>query len=80
MSDTRRYWFSVPQYGFGYRSPITWEGWAFDLGVFAAFVVAGLWIHGHPQEHPMLQLGFFFGVLATSLALRHWKGEPQSWG
>lgn len=80
MSDTRRYWFSTPQFGFGYRSPITWEGWASDMTAFAVFVAAGLWIHGHPQEHPMLQLGLFFGVLAVSQVIRHWKGEPRSWG
>ena len=80
MSDKPRYWFSTPQFGFGYRHPVTWEGWAVDLTVFAMFALAGLWIRGYQQEHPMLQLGFFFGVLATTLVVRHWKGEPKSWG
>ncbi len=80
LNDTPQYWFSTPQLGFGYRAPITWEGWAFDLGTFAALVAAGLWIHKHQQEHPVLQLGFFFGVLGASMAIRHWKGEPRSWG
>jgi hypothetical protein len=79
MRDTRRYWFSTPQFGFGFRSPITWEGWAFDVATFVVFVAAGLWIRRHPQEHPMLQLGLFFGVLAANLAFRHCKGEPRSW-
>ena len=50
-----------------------------DLTVFAIFAVAGLWIRGHQQEHPMRQLGFFFGVLAATLVVRRWKGEPKSW-
>ena len=80
MSDTPRYWFSTPQFGFGYRAPITSEGWVFDLVMFAAVIAVGLWIRGHQQEHPMLQLGFFFGILAMNLAIHHWKGEPRSWG
>jgi hypothetical protein len=80
MSDMPRYWFSTPRFGFGYRRPVTWEGWAVDLTVFAMFALAGLWIHGHQKEHPMLQLGFFLGVLATALVVRHRKGEPKSWG
>jgi hypothetical protein len=48
--------------------------------MLAMFLAAGLWIRGHRQEHPMLQLSFFFGVLALDLVIRHWKGEPQSWG
>ena len=80
MSDSARYWFSTKQFGFGWRAPITWEGWTVDMVMFAMLVAAGLWIRGHQQQHPMLQLGFFFAVLATDLAIRHWKGEPQSWG
>ncbi len=79
MTDTSRYWYSTPQFGFGYRAPITWEGLTVDLTIFAAFVAAGLWVRGHEQEHPMLQLGFFFGMLAAAVAIRHWKGEPKSW-
>jgi hypothetical protein len=80
MSDRARYWFSAKKFGFGWRAPITWEGWAVDVIALTMLVAAGLWIHGHRQQHPMLQLGFLFVVLATSLAIRHWKGEPQSWG
>jgi hypothetical protein len=79
MRDTSRYWFAAPQFGFGYRHPITWEGWAVDLTVFALFAAAGLWIRGHQQEHPLLQLGFFFGVLATTSFVHRMKGEPKSW-
>jgi hypothetical protein len=79
MRDTRRYWFSTPQFGFGFRSPITWEGWTFDLITLATLGAAGFWIRAHRNEHPMLQLGLFFGVLAADLAIRHWKGEPRSW-
>lgn len=75
-----RYWFSTKQFGFGWRAPITWEGWAADLAMLAVSLAGGLWIHRHPQDHPMLQLGFFFGLLATGMVIRHWKGEPQSWG
>jgi hypothetical protein len=28
----------------------------------------------------MIQLGFFLGVIATSVAVHRWKGEPRSWG
>ena len=80
MRDTPRYWFATPQFGFGYRQPITWEGWTVDLLTFGLFAAAGLWIHGHQQEHPMGQLAFFFGVLAASAVIRRCKGEPKSWG
>lgn len=78
MTDMRRYWFSAPEFGFGYRRPTRWEGWAFDLTVFALFAAEGLWIRRHQQEHWMLQLGFFFGVLAATLFVHHWKGEPKT--
>jgi hypothetical protein len=46
--------------------------------MFALFVVASLWIRGHQQEHPLLQLGVFFGGLVIILLVQHWKGEPRS--
>jgi hypothetical protein len=80
VEDTPRYWFATPQFGFGYRHPITWEGWTVDLVLLAVLFAAGFWIRGHRQEHPMGQLGFFFGWLAASLIIQRWKGEPKSWG
>jgi hypothetical protein len=78
--DQPRYWFSTRQFGFGYRAPISWEGWTVDLVSCALVVAVGLWIRVHPQGHPLLQLGFFFALLASEMAIRHWKGEPQAWG
>lgn len=79
MSHPPRYWYSAPQFGFGYRQPLTWEGWVVDLSVCALFAAAGLWIRRHPQAHPLLQLGCFFGVLGAALIVHRWKGEPKSW-
>ena len=72
--DTPHYWFSAPQWGFGARLPVSWEGWLAD-GVWLA-----LWLAMSPymrsREHGLHGLGVLFAMLAILLAMHRWKGEP----
>lgn len=77
MREARRYWYSAPQFGFGYRAAITWEGWAADLALWVGLLALGRSLHG--PDHPLLKLGCFFGLIAALLVIRHWRGEPKSW-
>ncbi len=72
--DTTRYWFSAPQWGFGARLPVTWEGWLAD-GTWLAVWLA-LTPYMRSREHGLHSLGLFFGMLAILLVMHRWKGEP----
>jgi hypothetical protein len=78
MDDEPRYWYAARPYRWGgYRRPLTWEGWAVDLILFAALFGIGPYVR--EPRHPWQSLGLVFGLLALSVAITHWKGEPDSW-
>ena len=73
MDDEPRYWYRVPT-SWGYRHAITWEGWVFDIvGVLALF---GIGPYVRQPTHPFKSLGLVFGILAFTVAVHRWKGEP----
>jgi hypothetical protein len=78
VDDEPRYWYAArPHRWWGYRRPLTWEGWAFDLGaLLACFAIAP---YVQATTHPYKSLGLFFGLIVLVLAVQHWKGEPNNW-
>lgn len=69
-----RYWFSAKRYGLGWRTPLTWEGWAVDIAWLAScFAMAP---YARSLEHPLRSLGLVFAVFAFFISIRHWRGEP----
>jgi hypothetical protein len=74
MDESSRYWFSAKRFGLGWRTPLTWQGWAVDLGFLALIVATSPWFRG--GSHPLLQIGSVFCLLALLVTIRHFKGEP----
>jgi hypothetical protein len=75
MADEPRYWYAARRYRWGYRRPLTWEGWLADIAMFAT--VVGISPYVREREHPFQSLGLVFGLLALYVAIGHWKGEPN---
>jgi hypothetical protein len=74
MDDTPRYWFSAKRFGLGWRTPLTWEGWAVDLTWLASCIAIARYLRS--PDHPLRSLGLFFSLIAFFVCVRHWKGEP----
>jgi len=75
MIDEPRYWFAARRYRWGYRRPLTWEGWLVDITLFVIFL--GISPYASERDHPLQSLGLVFGLIALYLAIVHWKGEPN---
>lgn len=75
MDDPPRYWYSAPYCRF-WRRPITWEGWACDLGLGAIMVCLSPWLRADCQ-HPLPVLALVGGLIAIYIVVKWWKGEPQ---
>jgi len=74
---TSRYWYTAKRFGVGWRTALTWEAWALDLGIVAFFAATGPWLRA--LQRPFLALGLVFGPLLLRAAVAHWKGEPEGW-
>jgi hypothetical protein len=57
--------------------PVSWEGWAIDLGIVAVLLGGGPWVR--TTQHIFLALSFVFVPLLLRAAVAHWKGEPDDW-
>jgi hypothetical protein len=77
MDDMPRYWYAAKRYRWGPRLPQTWEGWLVDIVLFVTLVVIAPWVQ--ERRHPFQSLGLVFGLIAFSLVISRWKGEPQTW-
>ena len=77
MADEPRYWYAARPYRWGYRRPLTWEGWLVDIALFGSLL--GISPYVNEREHPLQSLGLVFGLLALYVAIAHWKGEPNNW-
>ena len=75
MIDEPRYWFAARRYRWGYRRPLTWEGWLVDIALLVIFL--GISPYVSERDHPLQSLGLVFGLIALYLAIAHWKGEPN---
>lgn len=72
-----KYWFPAKRHGLGWRSPVTWQGWAVLVG-YLILMVGGI---------PTIDARFggraylaYLAVLTVVLALICWrKGEPLRW-
>ncbi len=77
MIGTSRYWYTAKRFGVGWRTALTWEAWALDLGIVAFFVATGPWLRA--LQRPFLALSLVSGPLLLRAAVAHWKGEPEGW-
>ncbi len=76
MKSPPRYWYTE-KFIFGQRFPLTWEGWLVDALWCASFLAISP-LFRKDGQHPLWALGLFFGLIAVFLAIRSWKGAPQS--
>lgn len=74
MADEPRYWYAAKSW-WGYRRPLTWEGWLVDIGLFATML--GISPYVKEREHPFQSLGLVFALIVLYLVIAHWKGEPS---
>ena len=74
MQDDLKYWYGEKSW-WGSRRAITWEGWAFDIGVCVAALAIVPYVNA--PTHPFKSLGLFFALLLVMAAVRHFKGEPR---
>jgi hypothetical protein len=77
MADEPRYWFAARPHRWGYRQPLTWEGWTLDVAFFV--IVLAISPYVRQRSHPFQSLGLVFGLFAIYVAIVHWKGEPNDW-
>jgi hypothetical protein len=77
MDDGTRYWFAAKRYRWGWRMPLTWEGWLVDAIWFVTFI--GISPYVQERQHPFKSLGLVFGLIALFLTISHLKGEPRRW-
>jgi hypothetical protein len=78
VADETQYWYAArPHRWWGYRRPLTWQGWLFDLGVIGASAAMSPYVR--ERAHPFTSLGLVFGLIVLTVAVGHWKGEPNSW-
>ena len=75
MNDSSHYWYSAKRLGLGWRTALTWEGWAIDLGICAFFVCASPWFR--TTRHGFLALALFLGPILMRALVAHFKGEPS---
>jgi hypothetical protein len=74
MQPERRYWFKAKRYGWGWGSPLTWEGWVV-LAVYIAAIAAGPFMFPPRIDHTMF-LSYTFGLTAVMLVICWATGEP----
>ncbi|MGO9743038.1 MAG: hypothetical protein ACLPN5_16305 [Roseiarcus sp.] len=73
----QNYWFPAKQQGWGWRLPITWQGWAVFVS-FLRLVVAGAWIF--PPSRPLSAYIGYVVALSIALLIVCWlKGDPPHW-
>ncbi|MDE2137250.1 MAG: hypothetical protein KGJ68_07415 [Gammaproteobacteria bacterium] len=72
------YWFPAKRYGWGWGPPIAWQGWVAVL-LWAAMVVAGLFLLRHNPYRPAAQIAFVFIMGGVLTLVCYWTGEPPRW-
>ena len=75
MHDLSKYRYSAKRFGLGWRTPLTWEGWAIDLSIVAFFFCASPWFR--TTRHGFLALACLFVPLLMRGVVAHLKGEPD---
>jgi hypothetical protein len=71
------YWFPGKRYGWGWGTPLTWQGWAV-LPLWLAIVITG--VRHFAYRHGLLQQRAFTGAMVSALLLiGYLKGEPPRW-
>ena len=75
-NDDKQYWFRAKRYGWGWGTPLTWQGWVVYIGWFVVFALA--------TRHfiPRRPVAFLICTLMMSLllvAICYLTGEPPRW-
>jgi hypothetical protein len=74
---SRRYWFRVKRYGWGWGLPLTWQGWAV-LAAFIALILADGWVFP-PSKALAAYIAGIVGLSVLLVAVCWLKGEPPRW-
>jgi hypothetical protein len=74
--DKKRYWFPAKRYGWGWGSPVKWQGKAVVAVWFAVFAPTTLWLAVYSL--PLFCL-FITIMPVTLIAICYLKGEPPRW-
>lgn len=71
------YWFPAKRYGWGWGTPICWQGWVV-YGTYAALLPLGFFLF--PPIEQILGFMLFTQSITLALVLICWlKGEPPRW-
>ena len=77
MSTEHEYWFPAKRYGWGWRLPSCWQGWAVLVTYFA---LIGLDIRLFPPARGPFTFALIVALLSVALVAVCWlKGEPPRW-
>jgi hypothetical protein len=75
MASEPRYWYEAGRYPWSRRRPLTWEGWALDIGLLACVLAISPYVS--ELAHPWRSLGLVFAVFALYVVIARWKTEPN---
>ena len=77
MTERPKYWFPAKRYGWGWRLPSVWQGWAV-LAAFFVLLALGAAIFLPSQRH--IAFVAYSALLSLLLVAVCWvKGEPPKW-
>jgi hypothetical protein len=78
MPRVKGYWFPAKRYGWGWGPPVTWQGWVVAI-VWAAALVAGLYLLRHDANRLPLRLGYVSVMSVVLGFICYMTGEPPKW-
>ena len=77
MAEVSKYWFAAKRYGWGWGSPLTWQGWIVYTFFFAAVLFGAALLR--PRQHPVGFLTLIVGLSVALIGICYWKGERPRW-
>ncbi len=76
-TDKQNYWFPAKRYGWGWGSPIRWQGWLM-LALYVLLALVGIrWLE--PQQHPIAYLLYLLALTVVMTLVCWLKGERPRW-
>lgn len=70
-------WFPAKRFGYGWRLPVTWQGWVVVV-VYLVMIAIGV-TRIRPDGGPVLTFAWFVGWTLALMAVCWLKGEPLHW-
>jgi hypothetical protein len=77
MAEEKKYWFPAKKYGWGWGTPVTWQGWLVLLVFFAALTAGALYID--PRVSPIGYVVYVTALSAAFIGVCYKTGEPPRW-